>query len=143
MVKDSTKKESDQLLEMRGTRESSGSVRIEKLPFADRRSFLTLVGAAVGAGAVGSVAAEDEEDENGENGQSEDDTETEQPPGTDALFGYIEALYGDRLDAEQREEVTAQIAGSLESAAAIGEVELENGDEPAFRFQAYRGEESW
>ena len=143
MVEDSALQDREQPGETGEPREASKSLRVGSSPIAGRRSFLALVGVAVGSGAVGSVVANDDEDEAEPNGEDETNGgETEGPPGTDALFGYIEARYGDRLDGGRHEEVTEQIAGSLESAAAISEVDLENGDEPAFRFSAYRGDES-
>lgn len=108
---------------------------------ADRRSFLALVGITVGAASsAGSVVANEEQAD--EETESANEEEAERPAEADALLGYIDARYGDRLDKDQRAEVGEQIAGSLEDAATVGEVELENGDEPAFRFQADRGEES-
>jgi hypothetical protein len=145
MIEDSTQRGNDQSIGTKEKRGLSDSLCVKSSPNADRRSFLALVGVAVGTGAVGSVAADDQGDDEAGTSEDEDEIdggEAERPPGTDALLGYIEARYGDRLDEDQRAEVAEQIAGSLESAAVIGEVDLENGDEPAFRFSAYRGDES-
>ncbi|MCL7417683.1 MAG: hypothetical protein M8354_07585, partial [Halalkalicoccus sp.] len=60
----------------------------------------------------------------------------------EALLAYIEALYGDRLDEEDLSVVLGGIEGSLESASAFRKVGLENGDEPAYGFSAYRSDET-
>lgn len=67
--------------------------------------------------------------------------EEEAPPGTDALLDYVRARYGERLDEEALEIVREEIAGSLRSAEALREVPLENGDEPACAFRAWRADE--
>lgn len=59
----------------------------------------------------------------------------------EALLAYVEASYGDRLDEEDLDVVLGGIEGSLESAAAFRDIGLENGDEPAYGFGAYRGGE--
>lgn len=64
----------------------------------------------------------------------------EAPPGTDALVGYLEARYGDRLSEDDLEAIRSGVAGNLRAAASIGEVELANGEGPATLFRAYRGD---
>lgn len=63
------------------------------------------------------------------------------PPGTVELLALLDAQYGDRYDTERRDELRDSV-GSLRGAAeSLDEAELRNGDEPAFTFAAYRGEE--
>ncbi|MEM4782659.1 MAG: hypothetical protein QXG03_14000 [Halalkalicoccus sp.] len=101
---------------------------------ADRRTFLALLGAATGAAALDRTASEQP--------VASAQASVEPPEDLDpaeALLAYVEALYGDRLDEEDLEVVLAGIEGSLDSAAAFREVGLENADEPAYGFSAYRG----
>ncbi len=103
-----------------------------------RRSFLALVGlAATASTAQGAAAAEPAASASGASPALVDaDLEP-----AEALLAYVEAVYGDRLDEADGETVLAGIEGSLASGEAFREVGLENADEPAFGFEAYRGEE--
>ena len=56
-----------------------------------------------------------------------------------ALAGIVRMRYGSRLDATAMDEITRSIDGGLKGAASLRKVPLENGDEPAFIFRAWRG----
>ncbi|MFC4438672.1 MULTISPECIES: hypothetical protein [Natrialbaceae] len=103
-----------------------------------RRTFLALLGAATVASATGTGTAEEVDGER--------EAEPVEPTGelepAEALLAYVVANYGDRLDDEDREVIREGIEGSLGSAAAFREVGLENADEPAYGFSAYRGDRS-
>lgn len=73
--------------------------------------------------------------------QPTDDESGSVPAGTVELLAYLDARYGDRFDAERREELQDRVADLREAGESLSEAELENGDEPAFTFAAYRGEE--
>lgn len=100
-----------------------------------RRTFLALLGATAVASATNAGAADESEERPTESG-----TATELDP-AEALLAYVEASYGDRLDEDDRDVVLAGIEGSLDSAEALREVGLENADEPAYGFAAYRGDD--
>ncbi|MDG5761361.1 hypothetical protein QA600_18690 [Natronococcus sp. A-GB1] len=98
-----------------------------------RRTFLTLLGAAAVASAAGTGTAEETDSE--EVGETSGELEP-----AEALLAYVVANYGDRLDDEDRDVIREGIEGSLASADAFGDVGLENADEPAYGFSAYRGD---
>ncbi|MDG5821768.1 hypothetical protein [Natronococcus sp. A-GB7] len=98
-----------------------------------RRTFLTLLGAATMASAASTGTAEETDSE------EVMVTSGELEP-SEALLAYVVANYGDRLDDEDREVIREGIEGSLASADAFGDVGLENADEPAYGFSAYRGD---
>lgn len=98
-----------------------------------RRTFLALLGATAAASATNAGAAESEERSGGP-------TEAARLDPAEALLAYVVANYGDRLEDEDLEVVREGIEGSLDSAAAFREVGLENADEPAYGFSAYRGD---
>ncbi|WP_293028530.1 hypothetical protein [Natronococcus sp.] len=75
-----------------------------------------------------------------EGGETNSTEPTEQFEPAEALLAYVVANYGDRFDDEDREVIREGIEGSLASADAFGDVELENADEPAYGFSAYRGD---
>lgn len=103
-----------------------------------RRTFLALLGATVGTAAVGGAPDESTTQASQSAGfVREADAEADLEP-ADALLAYVEALYGDRLGEADLETVRAGIEGSLGSGDAFREVGLENGDEPAYGFRAYR-----
>jgi hypothetical protein len=62
------------------------------------------------------------------------------PPGTEELAAYIEARYGDRFDEERRAALRERSAGYREAGETVSAFVLDNGDEPAFEFRAYREE---
>lgn len=68
-------------------------------------------------------------------------SDDEHPPGTDELVAVLESAYGEHFDDERRAAVAKRVADFREAAAALREADLENGDEPAFGFRAYRGDE--
>lgn len=118
----------------------------------DRRSFMAITGVAGGLGAFASGGGagvsdreerfrknETEDGSEGDNGEDGDDADL--PTGTEALVGYIEANYGDRLSEGDLASIEADVAADLGAAAAVSEVPLENGDAPAFDFEVYRGRE--
>jgi hypothetical protein len=55
-----------------------------------------------------------------------------------ALAGIVRMRYGSRLDAEALGEITRSIDGGLKGATSLRKVPLENGEEPAFIFRAWR-----
>lgn len=100
-----------------------------------RRTFLTLLGATAVASATNAGAADESEDRLTEPGAA-----AELDP-AEALLAYVVANYGDRLENEDLDVIRGGIEGSLDSAAAFREVGLENADEPAYGFAAYRGDQ--
>jgi hypothetical protein len=57
-----------------------------------------------------------------------------------ALARVVRIRYGSRLDRAALREITRGIEGGLRGAAALREVPLANGDEPAFVFRAWRAD---
>ena len=57
-----------------------------------------------------------------------------------ALAGIVKLRYGDRLDGAALKEITRGLDGGLKGAAALRKVPLENSDEPAFIFRAWRSD---
>jgi len=55
-----------------------------------------------------------------------------------ALAGIVRMRYGSRLDAAALGEITRSVDGGLKGAASLRKVPLENGEEPAFIFRAWR-----
>jgi hypothetical protein len=99
-----------------------------------RRTFLALLGATAVASATSTGAAETDETAD----ESAEDAVDLEP--AEALVAYVSANYGDRLDDDDLEVIREGIEGSLASGAAFREVGLENADEPAYGFSAYRGD---
>ncbi len=58
----------------------------------------------------------------------------------ETLFQMVSDRYGDRLDADQLEEVKKGVETIAEAAQALRNVKLENGDEPLSIFTPYRSE---
>jgi hypothetical protein len=87
------------------------------------------------------MTADDASDDGttGEDGTAGD--ETDRPAGADELAAALEAAYGDRFDDDRREELRERVADVREAGETLSESDLSNGDEPAFAFRAYRGEE--
>ena len=56
------------------------------------------------------------------------------------LFALVANRYGDRLTAEQLDEIKKMIEGQVEMARALRAVRLGNADEPAHAFAAYRSD---
>lgn len=63
------------------------------------------------------------------------------PAGTVELLAYLDAQYGDRFDTDRREELRDRVGSLRGIGETLSEADLENGDEPAFTFAAYRGDE--
>lgn len=82
------------------------------------------------------MPTDDTEDEPTPDGADED-----RPAGTGELVAYLDAQYGDRFDEERLDELTERVADLRETGETLAEEDLSNGDEPAFAFRAYRGEE--
>ena len=59
----------------------------------------------------------------------------------DALVEMLKGRYGDRLDDEQLAELRKAVEASSEHARQIRAVPLRNGDEPAFVFRPFRGDD--
>ncbi len=59
-----------------------------------------------------------------------------------ALFQMVRSRYGDRLDADQLEEVREGVDTLVEAARALRSVKLGDGDEPMPVFKPYLGEET-
>ena len=56
-------------------------------------------------------------------------------------FNIVKRLYGDRLTAEELDEVRKGVVGIVEAAESLRAVKLENGDEPFSVFVPYRKED--
>ncbi len=54
-----------------------------------------------------------------------------------ALFQMVRGRYGDRLDADQLDEVREGVDAIVEAAQALRSVKLSNGDEPMSVFAPY------
>lgn len=105
-----------------------------------RRSAMQLLTALAGAGAFSGSAVADERDESETEGEENEDAETpDHPVGTEELLDYLAVRYGDILSDEDLEELTDDVAGNREAAQAMDGVDLENGDDMALVFEAYRG----
>ena len=61
-------------------------------------------------------------------------------PEAETLFQMVSDRYGERLDADQLEEVKKGVDAIAEAARALRDVKLENGDEPLSIFTPYRAE---
>ncbi len=59
----------------------------------------------------------------------------------DALVEMLKGRYGDRLTDEQVGELREAVEAASERAAQMRSVPLGNGDEPAFVFTPFRGED--
>ena len=59
----------------------------------------------------------------------------------DALVELLKGRYGDRLTDEQLSELRKAVEAASERAAQMRSVPLGNGDEPAFVFTPFRGED--
>ena len=59
----------------------------------------------------------------------------------DALVEMLKGRYGGRLTDEQLEELRKAVEAASERAAQMRYVPLGNGDEPAFVFTPFRGED--
>ncbi len=59
---------------------------------------------------------------------------------TEMLFNIVRERYGDRLSAEELEEVRKGVEGFAEVTQALRAQKLENGDEPFSTFVPYRKE---
>ena len=58
----------------------------------------------------------------------------------EALFALVRARSGDRLTAEQLDEVKKGVEGVVKAARALRAVRLENSDEPMPPFVPYRAD---
>ena len=61
-------------------------------------------------------------------------------PEADALFEIVRRRYGDRLTAEQLDEVRTIVQAQAEAARALRAIRLANSDEPMQPFAPYRAE---
>lgn len=108
-----------------------------------RRSAMQLLGALGGVGAFsrGAVADEQSDDGSQESGNDGRDEESNsaRPVGTEELLRYLAARYGDLLSEEDIEALEEDVADNLGNAEALDAVELDNGDDLAVTFEAYRG----
>ena len=59
----------------------------------------------------------------------------------DALVELLKGRYGDRLTDEQLAELRKAVEAASERAVQMRTVPLGNGDEPAFVFRPFRGED--
>ncbi len=57
-----------------------------------------------------------------------------------ALFQMVKSRYGDRLDADQLDEVREGVDAIIKAAQALRSVKLSGGDEPMSVFTPYLGE---
>ncbi|MGH7413974.1 MAG: hypothetical protein ACREKJ_07210 [Candidatus Rokuibacteriota bacterium] len=58
----------------------------------------------------------------------------------ETLLALVRERYGSRLDADQLAAVRTAIEGIVQAARALRAVRLDNADEPAQPFAAYRGD---
>src|SRR4029450_10771144 len=58
--------------------------------------------------------------------------------GAVALAGIVKLRYGSRLNEDAMKEITRSLDSGLKGAAAMRKTPLENSDEPAFVFRAWR-----
>ncbi len=65
----------------------------------------------------------------------------ESPKEAEFLFQMVRDRYGDRLSAEELEEVRKGVMGVAEAAEALRSVKLGNGTEPFSTFEPYKKEE--
>ena len=102
---------------------------------------MQLLTAVAGAGAFSGAAAADEDEEtesDSESGEG-DEERPDRPVGTRELLDYLGARYGDQLADADLDELADDVAGNVRRAQALDGVELENGDDMALTFRAYRG----
>jgi hypothetical protein len=64
----------------------------------------------------------------------------ESPKEAEFLFQMVQDRYGDRLNAEELEEVRKGVKGIAEAAEALRSVKLGNGTEPFSIFKPYKKE---
>ncbi len=64
----------------------------------------------------------------------------ESPKEAEFLFEMVKDRYGDRLSAEELEEVRKWVEGIAEAAEALRSVKLGNGTEPFSIFKPYKKE---
>ncbi|SFR66677.1 hypothetical protein SAMN04487947_3337 [Halogeometricum rufum] len=102
---------------------------------------MQLLTAVAGAGAFSgaAVADEDEETDSEEGDEDGDEERPDRPVGTRELLDYLGARYGDQLADADLDELADDVAGNVRRAQALDGVELENGDDMALTFRAYRG----
>ena len=62
-------------------------------------------------------------------------------PDVDALLALLKGRYGGRLTDEQLEELSKSVEAASGRAVQMRSVPLDNGDEPAFVFTPFRGED--
>ena len=58
----------------------------------------------------------------------------------ESLFEMVRGRYGDRLSAEELEEVRKGVEGIAKAAETLRSVKLKNGDEPFSIFKPYKKE---
>lgn len=113
----------------------------------NRRSTMKLLAVLGGLGAFSSRAVADEDggdgDEDGGDGDEDEENDTsnepEQPVGTEELLQFLAAVYGDQLTNDQLVELEDDVAANRGHAEALDAVDLDNGDDMATTFAAYRG----
>lgn len=100
---------------------------------------MQLLTAVAGAGAFSGAAAADEDEETESDSEEGDEERPDRPVGTRELLDYLGARYGDQLADADLDELADDVAGNVRRAQALDGVELENGDDMALTFRAYRG----
>lgn len=107
-----------------------------------RRSTIQLLAVLGSLGAFSSTAVADGDDQDGERDGDEPNEEAESadpPAGTEELLEYLAARYGDQLTDERLGDLEESVAGNLRNAETLDDVDLDNGDDLAVTFTAYRG----
>jgi hypothetical protein len=99
---------------------------------------MQLLTAVAGAGAFSGAAVADEDEET-DSEEGDEDGDEERPVGTRELLDYLGARYGDQLADADLDELADDVAGNVRRSQALDGVELENGDDMALTFRAYRG----
>lgn len=106
----------------------------------NRRSTMKLLAVLGGLGAFSSRAVADEDGGDGDEDEENDTSnEPEQPVGTEELLQFLAAVYGDQLTNDQLVELEDDVAANRGHAEALDAVDLDNGDDMATTFAAYRG----
>jgi len=114
----------------------------KKLAGLSRREFGRVAVAAAGLSLVPSLAKAIPQQKPATPLQEAKPAETSAAPSAEAvaLAAIVKLRYGSRLNDDAMKEITRALDGGLKGAAVLRKVPLENSDEPAFVFRAWRGD---
>jgi len=109
-----------------------------------RRDFGRVAATAAGLSLVPSLILVAAADQKSGGAEQETKPASQAPPApspeAQALAEIVKLRYGPRLDDAAMKEITRSLDGGLKSAAALRKVPLDNTEEPAFIFRAWRGD---